>query len=59
MEKMTSPDFFINQSSKKNKNNISKKINLFGVKNWHLPIIEGDDSNQDIKHHVQITENFF
>ena len=58
MEKMTSPDYFINQNSKKN-NIITKKVNLFGVKNWHFPIIEGDDSNQDIKNHVQITENFF
>ena len=57
MDNITSPDYFIDQ--KKHKTMISKKINLFIVKNWHLPVLEDDDSNQDISNNVDIKEDFF
>ena len=59
MDKMNSPDYFIEQKKKKS---ISKKINLFVVKNWHFPVLDDDydvDSNQDISNHVEVKENFF
>ena len=55
MEKMTSQDYFIKKTNPKS-NNISKKINLFDVRNWHL---SGDDLNQDISNNVNVKENFF
>ena len=57
MDKLNSPDYFIKQKNKKTIS--SKKTNLFVVKNWHFPVLDDDDSNQDISNHIELKENFF
>jgi hypothetical protein len=59
MEKMNSQDYFIKQTRLNGSSIISKKINLFAVKNWHFPIKDGDDSNQDISNNINVEDNFF
>ena len=59
MEKMNSQDYFIKQTKLNGSSIISKKINLFAVKNWHFPIKDGDDSNQDISNNINVEDNFF
>ena len=58
MEKMNSPDYFLAQGKYQNEYNKSKKINIFIVKNWRLPVKDDDDSNQDISNHVNIQNDF-
>ena len=58
MEKMNTPDYFEPQGKYKNENNKAKKFNLFVVKNWHYPVKDDDDSNQDISNHVEIQNDF-
>ena len=55
MEKMTSPDYYIEQNLKKSFG--IKKIYLFMVKNYHLKSI--NDDNEDISNNVQIKENYY
>ena len=55
MEKMTSPDYYIDQNLKKSFG--IKKIYLFMVKNYHLKSI--NDDNEDISNNVQIKENYY
>ena len=55
MEKMTSPDYYIDQNLKKSFG--IKKINLFMVKDYHLKSI--NDDNEDISNNVQIKENYY
>ena len=56
MEKMKCQDYFVDHKQKKK---VSRMFNLFTVRNWHYPYVDGNDSNQDISKHVKVMENFF
>ena len=57
MKDLNGKNYFINQKVKKGYD--PNKNYIFTVKNWHHPIKEGDDSNQDIAKHANFVENYY